>query len=69
MGELDGKVAVVTGGSLGIGRATVQRLATEGAAQTPAAHRITLNTGKSILDGIRAQMNEMNARLGGNHLW
>jgi NAD(P)-dependent dehydrogenase (short-subunit alcohol dehydrogenase family) len=32
MAELDGKVALVTGGSLGIGRATARRLAGEGAA-------------------------------------
>jgi hypothetical protein len=38
VGELDGKVAVVTGGSLGIGRATVQRLATDGAAVVLCGH-------------------------------
>jgi NAD(P)-dependent dehydrogenase (short-subunit alcohol dehydrogenase family) len=38
VGELDGKVAIVTGGSLGIGRATVQRLATDGAAVVLCGH-------------------------------
>jgi NAD(P)-dependent dehydrogenase (short-subunit alcohol dehydrogenase family) len=38
VGELDGKVAVVTGGSLGIGRATAQRLATDGAAVVFCGH-------------------------------
>jgi NAD(P)-dependent dehydrogenase (short-subunit alcohol dehydrogenase family) len=32
MSELDGKVAVVTGGSLGIGHACTRRLASAGAA-------------------------------------
>jgi NAD(P)-dependent dehydrogenase (short-subunit alcohol dehydrogenase family) len=36
--ELDGKVAVVTGGSLGIGRATARRLAQEGAAVVLCGH-------------------------------
>ena len=31
MGQFDGKVAVVTGGALGIGGATCRRLAAEGA--------------------------------------
>jgi NAD(P)-dependent dehydrogenase (short-subunit alcohol dehydrogenase family) len=36
--ELDGKVAVVTGGSLGIGRATARRLAQDGAAVVLCGH-------------------------------
>src|SRR5688572_7583280 len=32
MGTFDGKVAVVTGGSVGVGRATAHRLAADGAA-------------------------------------
>jgi NAD(P)-dependent dehydrogenase (short-subunit alcohol dehydrogenase family) len=36
--ELDGKVALVTGGSLGIGRATARRLVDEGAAVVLCGH-------------------------------
>ena len=39
MGVLDGKVAIVTGGASGIGRATARRLAAEGAAVTVCARR------------------------------
>jgi NAD(P)-dependent dehydrogenase (short-subunit alcohol dehydrogenase family) len=38
MAELDGKVALVAGGSLGIGRATARRLADEGAAVVLSGH-------------------------------
>jgi NAD(P)-dependent dehydrogenase (short-subunit alcohol dehydrogenase family) len=38
MSELDGKVAVVTGGSLGIGRACTRRLASAGAAVVFCGH-------------------------------
>src|ERR671933_2303017 len=39
MGKLDGKVAVITGASSGIGEATAEALATEGAAIVAAARR------------------------------
>ncbi len=46
MGKLDGKVAVVTGASSGIGEATVRALAAEGAAVVAGARR------KERLDGL-----------------
>jgi citronellol/citronellal dehydrogenase len=49
MGSLDGRIAIVTGASRGIGRAIAQRFATEGAAVAAVAR--TLDPGDSHLDG------------------
>ncbi|MBK5105329.1 MAG: SDR family NAD(P)-dependent oxidoreductase, partial [Burkholderiales bacterium] len=48
--ELKGKVAIVTGGSQGIGRATAMRLAAEGASVVIAAR------GRELLDEVAAEI-------------
>jgi NAD(P)-dependent dehydrogenase (short-subunit alcohol dehydrogenase family) len=49
VGELDGRVAIVTGGSRGIGAAIARRLGAAGAAVAVTAR--TMQTGQSTLDG------------------
>jgi NAD(P)-dependent dehydrogenase (short-subunit alcohol dehydrogenase family) len=56
MGQLDGKVAVVTGGSKGIGFATAQRFAEEG------AHVYLTGRGKTELDAAVAQIGSIPSR-------
>ncbi len=51
MGRVEGKVAIVTGGASGIGRAAAERLAEEGAAV--AVCDVDEKSGKAVVDGIR----------------
>ena len=53
---LDGKVAIVTGGTQGIGKATVLRLAAEG------AHVVICARGQELLDATVAQVREAGGR-------
>ncbi len=63
MGELDGKVAIVTGASRGIGAAIAQRFAAEGAAVAVTAR--TAEPGVSHLDGSLRQTVETIEAAGG----
>jgi 3-oxoacyl-[acyl-carrier protein] reductase len=51
MGRLDGKVAIVTGSTRGIGRATAERFAAEGAAVLVTGR--TVDAGREVERGIR----------------
>ena len=53
MTRLNGKVVLVTGGNSGMGRATAERLAREGAAVVVAARRKDL--GDDVVEGIRRE--------------
>src|ERR1700755_1519978 len=63
MGLLDGKVAIVTGASRGIGAEIARRFAAEGAAVAVAAR--TTDTGTSPLSGTIAETTEQIRAAGG----
>lgn len=52
MGRVDGKVAIVTGGASGIGRATAEILAREGASVV--VTDIDVRAGEAVVEGIKA---------------
>lgn len=52
MGRVDGKVAIVTGGASGIGRASAETLAREGA--TVVVTDIDVAEGEAVVEGIKA---------------
>ena len=62
MGDLDGKVAIVTGGSTGIGRAAARRLAEGGAAVVIASHdEDSLREAVDELRGVRPAIEAVRA--------
>ena len=53
MGRVEGKVAIVTGGAAGIGRATAEALAREGASVV--VTDIDVRVGESVVEGIKTK--------------
>ncbi len=60
MGELDGKVAIVTGGASGIGAATVRRLTADGA--TVVSTDVQVDAGAAVADEVGATFVEHDVR-------
>ncbi|AUS77883.1 KR domain-containing protein [Actinoalloteichus sp. AHMU CJ021] len=54
MGALDGRTALVTGGSRGIGRGVVERLAVDGA-EVVLSYRSDAAAAADVVDGVRSQ--------------